>query len=87
MDSLGIDGRTAGERRRCHGYARSTWPTGRPGSWICYSLDSIRLIARLGGFPGRKSDGGPDARIVWLGMRDIAVFANGIRAVRDGRRV
>ena len=34
----------------------------------------IRLIAQLGGLLGRKSDGEPGARPLWLGMRDVAVF-------------
>jgi hypothetical protein len=43
----------------------------------------IRLIARLGGFLGRKGDGEPGAKTLWLGLRDIAVFVHGIRAARE----
>ena len=43
----------------------------------------IRLIAQLGGFLGRKSDGEPGAKTLWLGMRDIAVFVQGLRYARD----
>lgn len=42
----------------------------------------VRLIAQLGGFLGRKGDGEPGAKTMWLGMRDIAVFVRGIRAAR-----
>ena len=38
----------------------------------------IRLIAQLGGFLARKSDGEPGAKTLWLGMRDIAVFVQGL---------
>ena len=43
----------------------------------------IRLIARLGGFLGRKGDGEPGAKTLWLGMRDIAVFVQGTRYARE----
>ena len=43
----------------------------------------IRLIAQLGGFLGRRSDGEPGAKTLWLGMRDIAVFVQGLRYARD----
>jgi hypothetical protein len=39
----------------------------------------IRLIAQLGGFLDRESDGEPGAKTWWLGMRDIAVFDQGLR--------
>lgn len=42
----------------------------------------IRLIAQLGGFLGRKGDGEPEAKTLWLGLR-VAVFVNGMRAMRD----
>lgn len=43
----------------------------------------IRLIAKLGGFLGRKGDGEPGAKTLWLGMRDIAVFVQGMRYARE----
>lgn len=46
----------------------------------------IRLIARLGGFLGRKGDGEPGAKTLWLGLRDVAVFVSGLRAVRESER-
>ena len=42
----------------------------------------VRLIAQLGGFLGRKSDGEPGAKTPWLGMRDLAVFVQGLRFAR-----
>lgn len=36
----------------------------------------IRLIAKLGGFLGRKRDGEPGTKTLWLGMR-AAVHAQG----------
>lgn len=42
----------------------------------------VRLIAQLGGFLGRKGDGEPGAKTLWLGLRDIAVFVEGVRFAR-----
>lgn len=42
----------------------------------------VRLIAQLGGFLGRKGDGEPGAKTLWLGMRDVAVFVQGLRFAR-----
>jgi len=42
----------------------------------------LRLIARLGGFPGRKSGGEPGARTIWLELREIEVAANVLRHLR-----
>jgi hypothetical protein len=43
----------------------------------------LRLVAALGGFLGRKGDGEPGAKTLWLGLRDIAVFVDGMRAARE----
>lgn len=43
----------------------------------------IRLIAQRGGFLGRKGDGEPGAKTLWLGMQDIAVFVEGMRYARQ----
>lgn len=43
----------------------------------------VRLIARLGGFLGRKSDGEPGAKTIWQGLRDVHVAANTLRLLRD----
>ncbi|MFC7632959.1 IS4 family transposase [Paraburkholderia humisilvae] len=43
----------------------------------------LRLIARLGGFPGRKGDGEPGAKTIWLGLREVHVAAKTLRLLRD----
>ena len=43
----------------------------------------VRLIAQRGGFLGRKHDGEPGARTIWLGMQEIAVFVVGTRYARQ----
>ncbi|UKE47111.1 IS4 family transposase [Xanthomonas translucens pv. cerealis] len=42
----------------------------------------VRLVAQLGGFLGRKGDGEPGAKTLWLGLRDVAVFVQGLRFAR-----
>lgn len=37
------------------------------------------------GFLGRKSDGEPRAKTAWVALRDVAVFVNGMRAMRDAQ--
>ena len=43
----------------------------------------VRLIAQRGGFLGRKGDGEPGARTIWLGLQEIAVFVEGARYARQ----
>ena len=43
----------------------------------------VRLIAQRGGFLGRKHDGEPGAKTIWLGMQEIAVFVEGGRYARQ----
>jgi hypothetical protein len=43
----------------------------------------IRLIAQRGGFLGRKGDGEPGARTLWLGLQEIAIFVEGACYVRE----
>jgi hypothetical protein len=43
----------------------------------------VRLIARLGGFLGRKGDGEPGAKTIWQGMEQIASFSGGMQFVRS----
>ncbi len=43
----------------------------------------VRLIAQRGGFLGRKGDGEPGARTLWQGVREIAVFVDGLRYARS----
>jgi hypothetical protein len=42
----------------------------------------IRLIAMRGGFLARKGDGEPGARTLWEGLREIAIFVDGVRYAR-----
>ena len=43
----------------------------------------IRTIATLGGFLGRKSDGEPGMKTLWLGLQRVMDFATGMRFVRE----
>ena len=40
----------------------------------------VCLIAGLGGFIGRKGDGQPGAKTVWLGLQRVTDFAAGLRS-------
>jgi hypothetical protein len=42
----------------------------------------LRLIARLGGFLGRKSDGEPGVKTIWLGLKEVHVAAKTLRGLR-----
>ena len=39
----------------------------------------VRLIAKLGGFLGRKSDGEPGVKTLWRGLEQIATFSAGMQ--------
>ncbi|KJK25359.1 hypothetical protein UB46_05685 [Burkholderiaceae bacterium 16] len=43
----------------------------------------IRLVASLGGFLGRKSDGEPGAKTIWIGMQRTMDAALTIQALRE----
>ncbi|WP_430869705.1 IS4 family transposase [Cupriavidus basilensis] len=43
----------------------------------------IRLVASLGGFLGRKSDGDPGAKTIWIGMQRTMDAAFMIQAMRE----
>jgi hypothetical protein len=43
----------------------------------------VRLIARVGGFLGRKGDGEPGVRTIWQGIQDVRIAALTIKALRD----
>lgn len=43
----------------------------------------IRLIARVGGFLGRKGDGEPGVKTIWQGIQEVRVSALTIKALRD----
>lgn len=45
----------------------------------------IRVIAGFGGFLGRKSDGEPGAKTLWIGLQRVMDFAIGIQAVRESQ--
>lgn len=45
--------------------------------------DVIRLIAGLGGFLGRKSDGEPGAKTLWIGLQRLVDFIAGMHAARN----
>jgi hypothetical protein len=44
----------------------------------------IRMIASLGGFLGRKSDGEPGAKTLWIGMQRVMDAVITIQILRDG---
>jgi hypothetical protein len=43
----------------------------------------IRLIAKLGGFLGRKSDGEPGVKTIWRGLQRVMDFAAGIKYANE----
>jgi hypothetical protein len=43
----------------------------------------LRLTARLGGFLGRKGDGEPGVKTIWLGLQPVMDFAAGLKFARD----
>ncbi len=43
----------------------------------------VRLIARVGGFLGRKGDGDPGVKTIWQGIQDVRVAALTIKALRE----
>ena len=43
----------------------------------------LRLIAQLGGFLGRKGDGEPGVKTIWLGLQRVMDFAAGIKFARE----
>lgn len=45
--------------------------------------DVLRLVARLGGFLGRKSDGEPSVKTIWLGMKEVYGAAKTMGKLRD----
>ena len=67
-----------------------------PEEWAAYILakkplpkqpprlnEVLRPIARLGGFLGRKGDGEPGVKTLWLGLQRIRDFAAGIKFARE----
>ncbi|WP_305954604.1 IS4 family transposase, partial [Caballeronia sordidicola] len=44
----------------------------------------IRMVGSLGGFLGRKSDGEPGAKTLWIGMQRVMDAVITIQILRDG---
>ncbi|PWF47965.1 IS4 family transposase [Massilia glaciei] len=44
----------------------------------------LRLIAQVGGFLGRKSDGEPGVKTIWRGLDQVMTAAETLRALREG---
>jgi hypothetical protein len=43
----------------------------------------LRLIARVGGFLGRKGDGEPGVKTIWEGLQEVRIAAMTIEAIRE----
>ena len=43
----------------------------------------IRTVAGLGGFLGRKGDGEPGVKTIWLGLQRVMDFAAGMRHAKE----
>ena len=35
-------------------------------------FEAVHLVAKLGGFLGRKGDGSPGVKVIWLGLKSLA---------------
>ena len=46
--------------------------------------EAIRLIAAFGGFQGRKADGAPGVKSIWIGWRRLMDFVLAARALANG---
>jgi len=62
-----------------HLLTNTAQPTDRPPTLN----EVLRLVARLGGFIGRKSDGEPGVKTIWLGLQEVRVAAATLAALRD----
>ncbi len=47
--------------------------------------DVLRLIAGLGGFLGRKSDGEPGVKTIWRGLLRVMDFADGVKYAKQAQ--
>lgn len=45
--------------------------------------DVVRVVAKLGGFLGRKSDGEPGVKAIWLGLQRVMDAATTIQSMRE----
>lgn len=69
----------ADEIRGAHLLTKKKMPTTPP------TLSQVvRLIAQVGGFLGRKSDGEPGAKTIWRGLDQVMTAAETLRALREG---
>lgn len=67
------------EIRGAHLLTKKKMPASQP------TLNEIvHLIAQVGGFLGRKSDGEPDVKTIWCGLSQVHAAAETLRALRDG---
>lgn len=55
----------------------------RRPDWPPTLNEVLRLIARVGGFLGRKGDGDPGVKTIWEGIQEVRVAALTIKALRD----
>jgi len=54
-----------------------------PSTQVPSLREAIRMIAKLGGFLGRKSDGEPGTETLWRGLLRLDGMAEGWRLARD----
>ena len=45
--------------------------------------DFVRMVGKLGGFLGRKGDGEPGVKVLWLGWQDLEAAVRGVRAMQQ----
>jgi len=45
----------------------------------------LRLIAQLGGFLARESDGKPGVKTIWQGLQRVMDVATALQSMREGR--
>lgn len=67
------------EIRGAHLLTKKKMPTNPPTV-----NEVVRLIAQVGGFLGRKSDGEPGAKTIWRGLDQVHAAAETLRALREG---
>jgi hypothetical protein len=46
--------------------------------------EMVRLVARIGGFLGRKGDGEPGVKTIWKGIDQVHASAETLRALSEG---
>jgi hypothetical protein len=53
----------------------------KPSEGVPTLNEVLRLIARVGGFLGRKGDGDPGVKTIWQGIQEVRVAAQTIKAL------